>query len=76
MSCPYLEGGQIPLCRAPAGGRRGMRLPEGEMPCFSGDFSDCGLLIHFPFPEKKFSRKRIQNPGIARFPKSRPMISV
>ena len=47
MSCPYLERGRIALCLAV--GKRGMELtPEGmETDCFSGDFSQCSLLL-FP----------------------------
>lgn len=48
MSCPYLERGRIPLCRAV--GKRGMELSPGRMEadCFSGDFTRCPLLLLFP----------------------------
>ena len=56
MSCPYLERGRIALCRAV--GKRGMELnPEGmETDCFSGDFSQCSLLLFLPSQERRSLR--------------------
>ncbi len=43
MSCPYLEKGRIARCHAFAG--IGLKLPEGDVDCYSGEFTDCPLLF-------------------------------
>jgi hypothetical protein len=69
MSCPYLENGHIPRCHALSGEKRGMRIPEGEPVCFSGDFSDCGLLVMRVSPQKSGNLKGAA--GIGKFPSRR-----
>jgi len=45
MSCPYLERGAIARCRAT--GNFGLQIAagEGEVDCYSGEFSDCVFLV-------------------------------
>lgn len=61
MSCPYLERGYEARCRANGNLRLRLDAGEGEADCFSGDFSDCALLIESagPGPSRGLVRKSI-----------------
>jgi len=56
MSCPYLERGTIFLCHALS--KRGMEVkPDwAEADCFSGDFSQCSLLLFQAIQERRALR--------------------
>jgi hypothetical protein len=54
MSCPYLEKGWRARCRAFGNQGIGIKLPDMEDSCFSGEFSECAFLFApVPGPGKK-----------------------
>jgi hypothetical protein len=54
MSCPYLEKGWRARCRAFGNQGIGIKLPDMEDACFSGEFSECAFLFApGPGPGKK-----------------------
>ena len=61
MSCPYLERGKISLCHAV--GKRGMEVkPDwAEADCFSGDFSQCSLLLFPAIQERRSWRPTLSS---------------